>query len=159
MKDDHQMSEREMRYWLKQFGVEVGDDEVFTQKPEKPIKISQNKSFENIKIGSVNRSDRETLDKLKKGKFPVRAKLDLHGYGLQQAREKFYEFINSAAQIGVRVVLVVTGKGNFSGGVGKIKTDLPYWINDSHLKPHILTCCYAPKNMGGEGAILILLTK
>ena len=84
----------------------------------------------------------------------VGATLDLHGYTLFDGRLEFYDFIKAAQAARQRVVLVITGKGS-----GALKSAVPDWINDPDLQKLILTCCYAPQNMGGNGAILFLLKK
>lgn len=113
--------------------------------------------MKDLVCGAVNKSDGQQFEKLKKGKLPVAAEIDLHGYPLHEARLEFYDFIRDVQKAGARVALVVTGKGGPGGGV--IKQSLHSWVNDPDLQPLILTYCHTPPNMGGSGAFLLLLKK
>lgn len=115
--------------------------------------------MEDLIIGAVNRSDASAFKRLKEGKTRIVAEIDLHGYSLADARVEFYEFIQACYDAKLRTVLVVTGKGDFTGGVGKIKDSITSWINDPDIKKIILTLCYAPASMGGSGALLFLLKR
>ena len=57
------------------------------------------------------RMDKKTFQRLKRGKSRPEARLDLHGMTLDQAQGALFDFIPSARSRGLRLVLVITGKG------------------------------------------------
>jgi DNA-nicking Smr family endonuclease len=50
--------------------------------------------------------------KLKQGRYPAEARLDLHRMSVARARREIYEFISECHALGLRSVLVVHGKGD-----------------------------------------------
>ena len=58
-------------------------------------------------------------------------KLDLHGLTLEEAYEKFQNFIFEAYNDNVLKVEIITGKS------GQIRKEFPYWSENSHqIKNH-----------------------
>lgn len=55
--------------------------------------------------------DRRTTQKLTRGQVEIERRLDLHGTGIEVARINLLSFLRSAQLMGVRNVLVITGKG------------------------------------------------
>ncbi|WP_375695665.1 Smr/MutS family protein, partial [Bartonella sp. AC66GZZY] len=55
--------------------------------------------------------DRIVHRKIAKGHYPLEARLDLHGYGQEEAYFLLKKFLQSSQQSGLRYVLVITGKG------------------------------------------------
>ncbi|MCW8922461.1 MAG: Smr/MutS family protein, partial [Gammaproteobacteria bacterium] len=53
----------------------------------------------------------DTLKKLRKGKFHINNSIDLHGMTADRAHSALIGFIGSAHAQGLRLVLVITGKG------------------------------------------------
>ena len=98
--------------------------------------------------------DSATLRRIKNGKIPIEAVCDLHGMSRHQAARRVKEFISRSVTSGHRLVLVITGKGS-----GALKKELPHWLEDPVLQPHILKTLPAPKNKGGDGATLIYLRR
>ena len=86
--------------------------------------------------------------------------LDLHGLNKEQAHNQFSNAIQSAAQTGVRIVLVITGKGQRSeGGRAILREALKDWLNLPSLRPLLIACCQAQPRDGGEGAFYCLLKR
>ena len=120
------------------------------------------KSNLNLSFGEINKD-------LKRGKIKVDRRIDLHGYNLLDAQEKFrYEVISSYGK-NKRCILVITGKGahtNKQTGesppklfYGKIKNSIISWIKEEELKKYILTYQDAGIEHGGDGAIFVYLRK
>jgi len=127
----------------------------------KNFTIDTNKSSKlELKIGGIGDSDRKTVLKLRRGKFNIDNKIDLHGFNLQEARKNLLEFLINAQSSGCRCVLVVTGRGlGQKGGMGKIKMSIPKWFNSDDFRPLILAFSKAIPNHGGDGAVYVLMKK
>ena len=98
---------------------------------------------------------RMTLRKLRRGEWPVRDSLDLHGSNSDAARKLLQEFLHDATQRGMRCVLVIHGKGmNSRGGEGVLRKLTRHWLTQL---PQVLGYCDAVPNQGGSGAVLVLL--
>src|SRR5207244_11199318 len=55
--------------------------------------------------------DRASAERLKRGRYPIEARIDLHGMTQDDAHGMLGDFIASSARAGRRCVLVITGKG------------------------------------------------
>lgn len=98
--------------------------------------------------------DRRTAERLRRGKMPIEARLDLHGHNRISAYEALGRFILGAYGAGQRCVLVITGK---SGGV--LKSRVPEWLEEPGLRPIVLKTAPARPEHGGEGALYVLLRR
>ena len=102
-----------------------------------------------------NGLSRMTLRKLRRGHWPVRDSLDLHGNSGDTARRLLQEFLHEAAQCGLRCVLVIHGKGmNSPSGEAVLRKLTRHWLTQ---RPDVLAYCDAPAKDGGSGAALVLL--
>lgn len=110
-----------------------------------------------IKHGDMVGMDKSSANKLRKGAFPIEARLDMHGRTQDEAWEGLKYFIKAAYNMNKRCVLVITGKGN--GGEGILKNQVPRWLNNEGLREYVLGFSYAIAKHGGHGAIYILLKK
>ena len=134
-------------------------------------KIDKNPFFENKKNTSeFNLLFGEVNKELKKGKVKIDRRLDLHGYSLHEARQKFEIEVKKNYSKNKRCLLVITGKGVHKKTIneedlspklfyGKIKNSIINWINDEGLKKYILTYQDAGIENGGDGAIFVYLRK
>jgi len=96
-------------------------------------------------------------------------KFDLHGYSIDGANKKIEELINICYEKGVEELLIVTGKGIHtenndnvytSKEYNKLQNTLPNFIkNNSDLTSKIYKIELAPKSLGGDGALVIILKK
>ena len=50
-------------------------------------------------------------------------------------------------------VLIITGKGQ--NNKGALKEEVPKWLSDKFINKFIVNFSMAPKNFGGEGALLV----
>lgn len=104
--------------------------------------------------------DRRTFDRLKQGKLPISASLDLHGMTQDTAHVAVKGFIHRHYDLKHRLVLIVTGKGRLSPfGIGVLKKNLPNWLKDPDIKPMILKTVQARQKDGGGGAFYVYLRK
>jgi DNA-nicking Smr family endonuclease len=108
--------------------------------------------------------DRASAERLKRGKYPVDARLDLHGMTQEVAHRALDSFIGGAAKQGLRCVIVITGKGlrglaEGAGDAGILRNAVPRWLNESNLRPKILAFTWAQPRDGGGGALYVLLRR
>ena len=101
--------------------------------------------------------DRATAERLKRGRYPVEAHLDLHGMTQAEAHRALSGFVGGSRRAGRRCVLVITGHGRMSGGV--LKQAVPRWLGEPELRPHILAIAPAQPRSGGSGALCVLLRR
>jgi len=102
-------------------------------------------------------------EKIKKYTF------DLHGFSLEDANKKIEDLINKSYEIGVRKLVVITGKGLHSENeqdpyvskeFGKLKYSVPDYIRKkSELMSKINNIEDADIEDGGSGAFYINLKK
>jgi DNA-nicking Smr family endonuclease len=108
--------------------------------------------------------DANSLRRLRQGRMPVEATLDMHGMYREEAHQQLASFIQRAYERGQRCVLVITGKGRFhaaddSREAGVLKKSLPRWLAQPPVAPLILAHCAAQPHHGGDGAAYILLRR
>jgi DNA-nicking Smr family endonuclease len=101
--------------------------------------------------------DRATAERLKRGRRPVEASLDLHGLTQAEAHRALAAFIAGSRAAGRRCVLVVTGHGRLSGGV--LKAAVPRWLEEPDLRRDVLAIAPARPQHGGHGALYVLLRR
>jgi DNA-nicking Smr family endonuclease len=109
--------------------------------------------------GRLHNVDRRTADRLKRGRLEIDARIDLHGMTRAAAQDALTNFVVAAADRGQRCVLVITGKGTFSGGPGVLKQEVPKWLNMSPLRERIVAVNEAQPRHGGGGALYVLLKR
>ena len=132
-------------------------------------KVEQEKKLETVFFYDENEEknllEKNTLKKIKKGKFKIQSKLDLHGFTLEESKEKVVEFILKNYKYKKRLLLIITGKGRrltvSEGwrGTGKLKKNVPMWLKSVQLSKYILWFDSASPENGGEGALMIYLKK
>ena len=101
--------------------------------------------------------DRATAERLKRGRRPVEASLDLHGMTQAEAHRALAAFITGSRSAGRRCVLVITGHGRLSGGV--LKGAVPRWLDEPDLRRAVLAIAPARPQHGGHGALYVLLRR
>ena len=114
-------------------------------------KFIAKKSFSNS-----NLKETKSFSKLiKKGLLRVDSVIDLHGYRLNDARIAIKKFIITSYNRKYKNILVITGKGKDNAGI--LKKELPNWLYEKEVCKYIISHMSAPKELGGEGAVLIRL--
>ncbi len=110
--------------------------------------------------GAVPGLSPKIMKNLKRGKFPVRGHLDLHGLTKQDAEIKVREFLVQSHRQGLRCVLIVHGRGlNSPDSFPVLKERIPVWLNRGAARKIVLAFATAKPYDGGTGAIYVLLRK
>lgn len=93
--------------------------------------------------------------KLRQGKYPIDARLDLHRMTIETAREMVFAFIKDCTKYDLRTVLIMPGKGDRnSEDPALLKSYLIHWL--PQLEDVMAYHTAQPKD-GGAGAFYVLL--
>ncbi len=110
--------------------------------------------------------DKRQFQRMSRGKLEPDARIDLHGMTLAQAHGALNGFILRAYASGLRLVLVITGKGKTLADDGPIprrqgalKHDVPHWLRMAPLGPVVLEIREAHLRHGGAGAYYVYLRR
>ena len=110
--------------------------------------------------------DKRQFQRLSRGKLDPDARIDLHGMTLAQAHGALNGFILRAHGAGMRLVLVITGKGKTvtdDGPIprrpGALKHDVPQWLRMAPLAGVVLEVREAHIRHGGAGAYYVYLRR
>lgn len=112
------------------------------------------------------RMDAGTHAKMTRGKLQPEARIDLHGLTLAEAHPELIRFILNAHSAGLRLVLVITGKGKrredsgpIPQRVGALRQQVPHWLHLPPLGPVVLQVTEAHLRHGGGGAYYVYLRR
>jgi DNA-nicking Smr family endonuclease len=97
---------------------------------------------------------RQLIQKIKKGKITIEARLDLHGMTRESALQHTKNFIEKCQERDIRLVCIVHGKGYSSEHKPILKNWLDQWMRQ---QSSILAFYSAPQKEGGNGAVIVLL--
>jgi DNA-nicking Smr family endonuclease len=103
--------------------------------------------------------DRANAERLKRGRHPIAARLDLHGMTQAEAHRALAHFVEASRAAERRCVLVITGRGFGVSGPGVLKASVPRWLEEAPLRRHILATAPAQPGHGGAGALYLLLRR
>jgi len=125
------------------------------------------KDWENFLSSDVSLPNKDLNIDIKKK--VLTKKIDLHGFSLEEANKKIEEIIKAYFDIGVKKIIVITGKGlhsnhiedpHISKDLGILKNSVPEFIkNNKELMSLIQNIEIAKVDDGGEGAFYIFLKK
>tara|TARA_B100000035_G_scaffold48497_1_gene37008 strand:- start:334 stop:858 length:525 start_codon:yes stop_codon:yes gene_type:complete len=128
-----------------------------------------NENFNEINLEeqseAIRQLDKNILKKIKRGSLIIEESLDLHGYTLEESKEKVVKFIEKNYNNKKRFLLIITGKGRRLGvsegwrGEGKLKENVPHWLSSVYLSKYILWFDKATSDKGGDGALMVYLKK
>jgi len=111
-----------------------------------------------------------TAERLRRGEIEPEARLDLHGMTEKSAHRALATFLRGAWSRGLRLVIVVTGKGARAaapdapfemgdGSRGILKTMAPRWLAEPELAGFVADVLPAHRSHGGQGALYVYLRK
>jgi DNA-nicking Smr family endonuclease len=112
--------------------------------------------------------DKASSERLKRGQYPIEARIDLHGMTQDDAHRSLGDFIARSARAGLRCVLVITGKGlrrlddehpGSGREIGILRNAAPRWLNEAPNRARILAFAAAQPRHGGGGALYVLLRR
>ena len=117
--------------------------------------------------------DGNTAERLRRGLLEPQARIDLHGLSERAAHAALVTFLRSARVRKLRLVLVVTGKGQasrvdsdepFDLGLdmqmrGILRTMTPRWLREPGLAELVADMREAHRRHGGAGALYVYLRK
>ncbi len=110
--------------------------------------------------GHVLGLDLGIVGQLQARQFSPEAHIDLHGLNSEQAFSNLVNFFRSSYYKGVRVALVVTGRGlNSLNGMPVLRAKVQEWFTHDPFKRVVLAFCTAKQEDGGAGAFYVLLRK
>ena len=110
--------------------------------------------------GSITGVGKNIMRKLKRGKFPIQAHIDLHGFTKKNAEDEVRNFLINSHHRGLRCVLIVHGRGlNSPDSIPVLKERLPAWLNRGPARKIVMAFSSAQPYDGGTGAIYVLLRK
>jgi DNA-nicking Smr family endonuclease len=94
-------------------------------------------------------ADSHEVKRLRRGDYPPDLILDLHGVTKEQAKHEIAALIHAAQKQHVYCVSIMHGKGTY-----KLKRSIPNWLMQH---PAIMAFHQAPKEWGGQAALLVLI--
>jgi DNA-nicking Smr family endonuclease len=110
--------------------------------------------------------DQRRFEKLRRGRLDPEARLDLHGMSLERAHAALTGFVTAAHVEGLRLVLVITGKGREgdAGALaphrrGALRHAVPHWLAAPPLLGRVLEIVPAHVRHGGGGAYYVYLRR
>jgi len=142
--------------------------------PVKRDMFEENAYFRESVVPSARQNvpglDRNTSEKLRRGRMVIEGRVDLHGLTQKEAHPKLRSFLGSAHRNGKRCVLVITGKGSsiektddapfMAGGrKGVLREEVPKWLTAPDLRRLVLDYRVAQAKHGGAGALYVLLRR
>jgi DNA-nicking Smr family endonuclease len=112
------------------------------------------------------RMDAGTHARMTRGKLQPEARIDLHGLTLAEAHPELIRFILNAQSAGLRLVLVITGKGKrrddqgpIPQRTGALRHQVPHWLQLPPLGPAVLQVTESHLKHGGSGAYYVYLRR
>ena len=110
--------------------------------------------------------DYKSFEKMRRGKLMPEAYIDLHGMTVLKAHPALSHFVQSSYDKRLRLVLVITGKGNSkndfelsNGGSGILRRQVPQWLSAPSLTNFVLQVHPSHAKHGGAGAFYVYLKK
>jgi len=97
------------------------------------------------------------LQDLRRGRYSVRAEIDLHEMSVAVAREAIRQFLDECRRHDERCVRIVHGKGLRSGAQGPVLKQLTDQL--LRRRADVLAFSSARPAQGGTGAVLVLLQR
>lgn len=100
----------------------------------------------------------ELVRKLRRGQFPIDARLDLHGMIAEEAKSAVVEFVSKSRARKERCVLVICGQGIHSSSPGGVlRGEIAAWLSQGSASHAVAAFTSAAREDGGAGAVYVLL--
>ena len=99
----------------------------------------------------------EITKRLHRGDFSIQAHIDLHGLGVEDARNAFELFLTDSITTGKKAVLIVHGRGLSSPDKPVLKTRVIQWLTCGPWRKWVIAFSSARSCDGGTGATYVLL--
>lgn len=110
--------------------------------------------------GQVVGLDPKMLMSLASGSQSPEARLDLHGMNAAQAFQALVPFFKISWHKGLRIVIVVTGRGiNSPSGMAVLRQKLASWLTQEPFNQVVMAFSTAQPCDGGTGSMYVLLRK
>lgn len=110
--------------------------------------------------GQVVGLDSKMLTSLASGSQSPEARLDLHGMNAAQAFQALVPFFKSSWHKGLRIIIVVTGRGiNSPTGMAVLRQKLAAWLTQAPFNQVVMAFSTAQPCDGGTGSMYVLLRK
>ena len=108
--------------------------------------------------------ERRTKAALRRGRQGIEAVIDLHGMRQAEAHDALRAFLHRSQGAGMKVVLVVTGKGATGAEAlfeerGVLRRMVPHWLRLPDLRPLVVGFEEAAHQHGGAGALYVRLRR
>lgn len=118
--------------------------------------------------------DRRQERRMTRGQVEIEARIDLHGTGIERSHDRLLSFLVDSRAQGLRLVLVITGKGaspfarhTLHGSdhyhaperQGRLRRLAPEWFHEPRFRQHIAGFQPAHPRHGGGGAFYVKLRK
>lgn len=110
--------------------------------------------------------DRRAFEKMVRGRLKPQARIDLHGMTAAHAHDALRGFILRTHGNGIRLALVITGKGKRGADdaiiperYGVLRHQVPQWLRLPPLHSLILQIAPAHRSHGGDGAYYVYLRR
>ena len=110
-----------------------------------------------ILINDKRSVERSILDRLRRGSHKIDMSVDLHGYKIEEAYKVFYNRVLYVIQNNLRLLLVITGKGDKNSY--SIRSQLLKWVNIPEISSYIIYMSEAHKKHGGDGAFYLVFRR
>jgi DNA-nicking Smr family endonuclease len=101
----------------------------------------------------------EITKRLHRGDFSIQAHIDLHGLGVEDARNAFEIFLKDSITTGKKAVLIVHGRGLSSPDKPVLKTSVIQWLTCGPWRKWVIAFSSARSCDGGAGATYVLLRR
>ncbi len=109
--------------------------------------------------GTGYRVPPEIAGRLHRGDFSIQSHIDLHGLGVEAAKENLDRFLKEAIRTGKCQVLVVHGRGLSSPAEPVLKTRICEWLTTGPWRKWVIAFASARLCDGGAGATYVLLRR
>ena len=104
--------------------------------------------------------DRRTRQRVARGRQEIDGRMDLHGLTQSEAHAALSRFLHAANERGLRLVLIITGKGGRGDSErGVLRRQVPQWLALPEFRDLVIGFEDAHIAHGGEGALYVRLRR